>query len=88
MEPSTPPAATHHLWGMEGEHPSTERVFEGEPVPSRSETITMRSVAVSIVLGCTLSVVAMKLALTSGFAPSLAIPSGLLGSSSRACGSG
>ncbi|XP_020180943.1 probable metal-nicotianamine transporter YSL17 [Aegilops tauschii subsp. strangulata] len=79
MEPSTPPAATHDLWGMEDEQPSTERVFEGESVPSRSETITVRSVAVSIVLGCTLSVVAMKLALTSGFAPSLAMPAGLLG---------
>ncbi|XP_037474559.1 probable metal-nicotianamine transporter YSL17 [Triticum dicoccoides] len=79
MEPSTPPAATHDLWGMEDEHPSTERVFEGESVPSRSETITVRSVAVSIVLGCALSIVAMKLALTSGFAPSLAMPAGLLG---------
>ncbi|XBI94292.1 hypothetical protein VPH35_030966 [Triticum aestivum] len=64
---------------MEDEHPSTERVFEGESVPSRSETITVRSVGVSIVLGCTLSVVAMKLALTSGFAPSLAMPAGLMG---------
>ncbi|CAM0902702.1 unnamed protein product [Alopecurus aequalis] len=80
MEPSTPPASRGLRLEVEDEHPSIERVFEGEPLPSRSETITLRSVAVSVALGCTLSVVAMKLALTSGFAPSLAIPAGLLGS--------
>jgi OPT family oligopeptide transporter len=80
MEPSTPPPARQGLRLEEEERPSMERVFEGEPLPSRSETITARSVAVSVALGCTLSVVAMKLALTSGFAPSLAIPAGLLGS--------
>lgn len=41
--------------------------------------MTVRSAVVSLVLGCMLSVVAMKLALTSGFAPSLAIPAGFLG---------
>ncbi|XP_047063040.1 probable metal-nicotianamine transporter YSL17 [Lolium rigidum] len=80
MEPSTPPAGRGLRLEEEEERPSMERVFEGERVPSRSETITLRSVAVSVALGCTLSVVAMKLALTSGFAPSLAIPAGLLGS--------
>lgn len=59
--------------------PSMERAFEAEPVPARSETITLRSVAVSIVLGVTLSVVAMKLSLTSSFLPTLTIPAGLLG---------
>jgi OPT family oligopeptide transporter len=59
--------------------PSMERAFEAEPVPSRSETITLRAVAVSVVLGVTLSVVAMKLSLTSSFLPTLSIPAGLLG---------
>ncbi|KAL6893613.1 hypothetical protein ACP4OV_007711 [Aristida adscensionis] len=58
---------------------SMERVFEGEPVPSWSETITVRSAVVSVILATTLSIVAMKLSLTSGFLPSFAIPVGLLG---------
>ncbi|CAO2210600.1 unnamed protein product [Urochloa humidicola] len=58
---------------------STERAFEGEPLPALSETITVRSIAVSLVLGTLVSVVAMKLNLTSGFLPSLSIPAGLLG---------
>ncbi|CAL5030127.1 unnamed protein product [Urochloa decumbens] len=58
--------------------PSTERVFEGEPVPAPWEMITARSVAVSAVLGASLSVVSMKLSLTSGYMPFLAIPAGLL----------
>ncbi|KAK3143752.1 hypothetical protein QOZ80_4AG0304490 [Eleusine coracana subsp. coracana] len=59
--------------------PSMERAFEAEPVPSRLETITLRSVAVSVVLGVTLSVVAMKLSLSASFLPTLTIPAGLLG---------
>ncbi|KAJ1272711.1 hypothetical protein BS78_06G223600 [Paspalum vaginatum] len=62
-----------------GAGPSTEQVFEGEPVPTASEMITARSVAVSVVLGATLSVVAIKLSLSSGYLPLLTIPAGLLG---------
>ncbi|KAM3317366.1 hypothetical protein ACQJBY_035171 [Aegilops geniculata] len=58
---------------------STERTYEAEPVPSLSETITARSLAVSFVLGVTLTVVAMKISLNSGFLPSLSIPACLLG---------
>ncbi|VAI42002.1 probable metal-nicotianamine transporter YSL7 [Triticum dicoccoides] len=58
---------------------STERAYEAEPVPSLSETITARSLAVSFVLGVTLTVVAMKISLNSGFLPSLSIPACLLG---------
>ncbi|KAL6640852.1 hypothetical protein ACP70R_021975 [Stipagrostis hirtigluma subsp. patula] len=59
--------------------PSMEQVFQGEPVPSRAETITTRSVAVSFVLGVTMSAVGMKLSLAAGFLPSLSIPAVLLG---------
>ncbi|KAI4978925.1 hypothetical protein ZWY2020_015678 [Hordeum vulgare] len=58
---------------------STERAYEAEPVPSLSETITARSLAVSLVLAVTLTVVAMKISLNSGFLPSLSIPACLLG---------
>ncbi|RLN04293.1 putative metal-nicotianamine transporter YSL17 [Panicum miliaceum] len=58
---------------------STWRAFEGEPLPTLPETITVRSIAVSLVLGTVVSVVAMKLNLTSGFLPSLGIPARLLG---------
>ncbi|CAO2163701.1 unnamed protein product [Urochloa humidicola] len=57
----------------------TERTFEGEPLPTLSETITLQSITVSLVLGTVVNVVAMKLNLTSGFLPSLSIPAGLLG---------
>jgi hypothetical protein len=69
------------LWGEEdaaAAGPSTEQVFEGEPVPAPSAMITARSVAVSVVLGATLSTVVMKLSLTSGFLPHLTVPAGLL----------
>lgn len=58
---------------------STERAYEAEPVPSLSETITLRSILMSVTLGVILSVVAMKISLNSGFLPSLSIPAGLLG---------
>uniref|UniRef100_A0ACD5TBF8 Uncharacterized protein n=1 Tax=Avena sativa TaxID=4498 RepID=A0ACD5TBF8_AVESA len=58
---------------------STERAYEAEPVPSLSETITLRSIVVSLVLAVTLTVVAMKISLNSGFLPSLSIPGCLLG---------
>ncbi|RCV35331.1 hypothetical protein SETIT_7G232300v2 [Setaria italica] len=58
--------------------PSTEQVFEGEPVPTPSEMITARSVAVGVSLGVVLSIVAMKLSLTSVYLPFLTIPAGLM----------
>ncbi|TVU30462.1 hypothetical protein EJB05_22087 [Eragrostis curvula] len=58
---------------------STERAYEGEPIPSLSETITPRSLMVSLILGTTLSVVAMEVSLNSGILPSLSAPAGLLG---------
>uniref|UniRef100_A0A0E0N8V1 Metal-nicotianamine transporter YSL7 n=1 Tax=Oryza rufipogon TaxID=4529 RepID=A0A0E0N8V1_ORYRU len=58
---------------------STEHAFEAEPVPSLSETITPRSMVVSFILSVTLSIVAMKVTLSSGFIPSFSIPAGLLG---------
>ncbi|WVZ78181.1 hypothetical protein U9M48_025933 [Paspalum notatum var. saurae] len=63
----------------EGGGVSTERAFEAEPIPSLSETITPRSLVVSVILGAALSAVAMKISLNSGFLPSLAVPSGLVG---------
>lgn len=59
--------------------PSVEQVFEGEPVPTLSEMITARSVTLSVVLGITLSVVAIKLTLASVYIPFLTIPAGFLG---------
>ncbi|KAF0934955.1 hypothetical protein E2562_029485 [Oryza meyeriana var. granulata] len=58
---------------------STEHAFEAEPIPSLSETITPRSLVVSFIIGATLSVVAMKVTLSSGFILSFSIPAGLLG---------
>jgi uncharacterized oligopeptide transporter (OPT) family protein len=59
--------------------PSTEQVFEGEPVPTPSEMITARSVAVGVALSVVLSIVAMKLSLTSVYLPFfLTIPAGLM----------
>ncbi|OEL18429.1 putative metal-nicotianamine transporter YSL7 [Dichanthelium oligosanthes] len=80
----TPPANDNDDWQAQEEAnaaagPSTEQVFEGEPVPTPSEMVTARSVAVSVVLGATLSIVAMKLSLTSGYLPHLTIPAGLMG---------
>lgn len=74
-----PPPACCGVEQQQEAGPSMERAFEGEPVPSRSETITVRSVVVSVILGVTMSVVAMKLSLTSRFLPTLDIPAGLLG---------
>jgi len=58
---------------------STERAFEADPIPSLSETITLRSLVVSLILGASLSAVAMKISLNSGFLPPLTIPAGLIG---------
>ncbi|CAN6242755.1 unnamed protein product [Urochloa humidicola] len=58
---------------------STERAFEADPIPSLSETITLRSLVVSFILGAALSAVAMKISLNSGFLPPLTIPAGLVG---------
>jgi hypothetical protein len=58
---------------------STERAFEADPIPSLSETITPRSLVVSLILGVGLSAVAMKISLNSGFLPPLTIPAGLVG---------
>lgn len=58
---------------------STERAFEADPIPSLSETITLRSLVVSFILGVGLSAVAMKISLNSGFLPPLTIPAGLIG---------
>ncbi|KAJ1277531.1 hypothetical protein BS78_04G011700 [Paspalum vaginatum] len=63
----------------EGGGVSTERAFEAESIPSLSETITPRSLVVSVILGAALSAVAMKISLNSGFLPSLAVPAGLVG---------
>uniref|UniRef100_J3MRT8 Metal-nicotianamine transporter n=1 Tax=Oryza brachyantha TaxID=4533 RepID=J3MRT8_ORYBR len=64
---------------LTAEASSSERAFEGEPVPTLGETVTARSAAVSVALGAVVSVVAMRLNLTSGLVPSLGVPAGLLG---------
>ncbi|KAL6658391.1 hypothetical protein ACP70R_003977 [Stipagrostis hirtigluma subsp. patula] len=78
MDP-IPPSADELQKQMGNQEPSMEKLFEGEPVPSRAETLTARSVAVSVVLGVTMSAVGMKLNLVAGYLSSLAIPAVLLG---------
>uniref|UniRef100_A0A0D9YGT1 Uncharacterized protein n=1 Tax=Oryza glumipatula TaxID=40148 RepID=A0A0D9YGT1_9ORYZ len=59
--------------------PSTERAFEGQPVPPWTEQVTLRAVVASVALGVALSSVMMNLVFTSGIIPSLNISAGLLG---------
>ncbi|PKA52143.1 putative metal-nicotianamine transporter YSL14 [Apostasia shenzhenica] len=58
---------------------SVERTFECEAVPTWREQLTVRSFAVSAVLGFFLSFIVMKLNLTTGIIPSLNVSAGLLG---------
>ncbi|CAO2043068.1 unnamed protein product [Urochloa humidicola] len=76
---SSPPARG----GAEGDEaappPSVERAFEGQPVPSWREQLTVRAFVVSFFLAVLFSVIVMKLNLTTGIIPSLNISAGLLG---------
>ncbi|XP_072987462.1 probable metal-nicotianamine transporter YSL7 [Typha latifolia] len=56
-----------------------EQVFEGKPVPTWREQLTVRAFVVSLVLGFFLSFVVMKLNLTTGIIPSMNVSAGLLG---------
>ncbi|KAL6843721.1 hypothetical protein ACP4OV_026292 [Aristida adscensionis] len=78
MDP-LPPATDERRRAREREAAlSTERAFEAEPVPSRAETMTARSLAVGAALGAAVSVVTMRLKLAMGFVPDLIIPADLL----------
>ncbi|KAG6512184.1 hypothetical protein ZIOFF_030280 [Zingiber officinale] len=59
--------------------PSVERVFDGVRVLARREQVTVRALVVSLGLSVMLSVIVMKLNLTTGIIPSLNVASGLLG---------
>ncbi|XP_042384557.1 probable metal-nicotianamine transporter YSL12 isoform X3 [Zingiber officinale] len=59
--------------------PSVERVFDGVRVPAWREQVTVRALVVSLGLSVMLSVIVMKLNLTTGIIPSLNVASGLLG---------
>ncbi|CAN6481761.1 unnamed protein product [Victoria cruziana] len=58
---------------------SVERMFEKERVPQWREQLTFRAFVVSCFLGVMLSVIVMKLNLTTGIIPSLNVAAGLLG---------
>ncbi|KAK3143379.1 hypothetical protein QOZ80_4AG0299620 [Eleusine coracana subsp. coracana] len=58
---------------------SVERVFEGRVVPGWREQVTVRALAVSVLLGAMFCVIVMKLNLTTGIIPSLNVSAGLLG---------
>lgn len=58
---------------------SIEREFDGKPVPTWREQLTVRAFAVSMLLGVMFSVIVMKLNLTTGVIPSLNVSAGLLG---------
>ncbi|KAJ3685800.1 hypothetical protein LUZ61_014964 [Rhynchospora tenuis] len=62
------------------EIPSIEKLFEGrEEIPAWVDQITLRSMVVSIILGFFISVMIMKLNLTTGIIPSFNVSAGLLG---------
>ncbi|URD78212.1 OPT oligopeptide transporter protein [Musa troglodytarum] len=65
--------------GKGGEAVSVERTFEGQRVPPWREQLTARALAVSFLLSVMLSVIVMKLNLTTGIIPSLNVAAGLLG---------
>ncbi|URD78822.1 OPT oligopeptide transporter protein [Musa troglodytarum] len=65
--------------GKGGEAVSVERAFEGQRVPPWREQLTARALAVSFLLSVMLSVIVMKLNLTTGIIPSLNVAAGLLG---------
>ncbi|KAG6482866.1 probable metal-nicotianamine transporter YSL14 [Zingiber officinale] len=58
---------------------SVEREFDGKPVPTWREQLTVRAFAVSLLLGVLFSVIVIKLSLTTGVVPSLNVSAGLLG---------
>lgn len=58
---------------------STEMIFKDKEVPTWQSQLTIRAFVVSFVLGILLSVIVMKLNLTTGIIPSLNVSAGLLG---------
>ncbi|CAL9133856.1 unnamed protein product [Musa acuminata var. zebrina] len=69
----------HEEEGEGGQGVAVERAFEGQRVPPLQEQLTARALVVSFVLSVMLSVVAMRLNLTTGIVPSLNATAGLLG---------
>lgn len=53
--------------GGEQEAPSVEAAFAGQPPPPWWQQVTVRAVAVSVVLGTLFSFMAMRTGLTAGF---------------------
>eukprot|EP01018_Ginkgo_biloba_P036229 Gb_41263 [translate_table: standard] len=68
-----------HETSNENEANSIERVFDSKNVPPWWEQITLRALLVSLLLGIMLSIIVMKLNLTTGVIPSLNVSAGLLG---------
>ncbi|KAM3329633.1 hypothetical protein ACQJBY_026586 [Aegilops geniculata] len=66
--------------GQDGdEEPSVEVAFAGQPPPPWWRQVTVRSVAVSAVLGAVLSFMSMRIGLTAGVGPTFNIVASLLG---------
>ncbi|XP_048562697.1 probable metal-nicotianamine transporter YSL1 isoform X1 [Triticum urartu] len=66
--------------GQDGEEePSVEVAFAGQPPPPWWRQVTVRSVAVSTVLGAVLSFMSMRIGLTAGVGPTFNIVASLLG---------
>ncbi|EAY73213.1 hypothetical protein OsI_01084 [Oryza sativa Indica Group] len=64
--------------GGEQEAPSVEAAFAGQPPPPWWQQVTVRAVAVSVVLGTLFSFMAMRTGLTAGFVPSFNMSASLL----------
>lgn len=63
----------------EKEETSIEKIFEAKEVPPWQRQVTVRSLAVSLVLAVLFTFIVMKLNFTTGIIPSLNVSAGLLG---------
>lgn len=62
-----------------GDELSIEQIFANKQVPGWTHQITFRGLTVSMMISILLSVIVMKLNLTTGVIPSLNVSAGLLG---------
>lgn len=77
---ATPCQREKTLGQTDNDVPSIEKLFEGrEEIPAWIDQITLRSMVVSLILGFFISVMIMKLNLTTGIIPSFNVAAGLLG---------
>ncbi|CAN6360643.1 unnamed protein product [Urochloa humidicola] len=58
--------------------PSVERVFEGQPYPGFWEQVTVRSMAIAVVLAAVFSLVTLRIYMTIGVVGALNMPANVL----------